>query len=146
MRLNLNLVNTNKMTIDKKDIIKHKKLISTGNRIHLGFLIEYGFYDWVENIHDVIREQKPLSFRFAYEDWYSKALIALETFQPAFLDEFIQLYKNKNQALSVSPPYTIFDFLVGNEIRRSHDYSIKVAAVKQNFERQLKILEMISKC
>jgi hypothetical protein len=134
------------MTIEKKDIIKLKKLISTGNRIHLGFLIEYGFFNWVENIHDVIREKKPLSFRFTYEDWYSKALVVLETFQPDFLDEFIQLYRNKNQAVSVSPPYTIFDFLVGNEIRRSHDYSIKVAAVKQNLERQLEILETISKC
>jgi hypothetical protein len=134
------------MTIEKKDIIKLKKLISTGNRIHLGFLIEYGFFNWVENIHDVIREKKPLSFRFTYEDWYSKALVVLETFQPDFLDEFIQLYRNKNQAVSVSPPYTIFDFLVGNEIRRSHDYSIKVAAVKQNLERQLEILETILKC
>jgi hypothetical protein len=134
------------MTIEKKDIIKLKKLISTGNRIHLGFLIEYGFFNWVENIHEVIREKKPLSFRFTYEDWYSKALVVLETFQPDFLDEFIQLYRNKNQAVSVSPPYTIFDFLVGNEIRRSHDYSIKVAAVKQNLERQLEILETILKC
>jgi len=134
------------MTIEKKDIIKLKKLISTGNRIHLGFLIEYGFFNWVESIHDVIREKKPLSFRFTYEDWYSKALVVLETFQPDFLDEFIQLYRNENQAVSVSPPYTIFDFLVGNEIRRSHDYSIKVAAVKQNLERQLEILETILKC
>ena len=134
------------MTIEKKDITKLKKLISPGNRIHLGFLIEYGFFNWVENIHDVIREKKPLSFRFTYEDWYSKALVVLETFQPDFLDEFIQLYRNKNQAVSVSPTYTIFDFLVGNEIRRSHDYSIKVGAVKQNLERQLEILETISKC
>ncbi len=131
------------MTVSDQQIKKLKRLISTGYRIHLGFLIEYGFYNWIEGIHELIRKEKPVSFRFSYEDWYIRALVLLENFQPSSLDEFILLYKNKNQEVSVSPPYTIFDFLVGNEIRRSHDYSVKVSTVKQNLESQLKMLEEI---
>jgi hypothetical protein len=129
------------MSISDQQIKKLKRLISIGFRIHLGFLIEYGFYDWIEGIHDLIRREKPISFRFSYEDWYSKALVLIENFQPSRLEEFILLYKNKNQEVAVSPPYTIFDFWVGNEIRRSHDYYKKRDSVKQNFERQLQILK-----
>jgi len=133
------------MTVSNQQIKKLKRLISTGYRIHLGFLIEYGFYNWIEGIHELIRREKPMSFRFTYEDWYSKALVVLEILQTSNLDEFIQLYKNKNHEVAVSPPYTIFDFLVGNEIRRSYDYKKKVDSVKQNLERQLGILDATKK-
>ena len=95
------------MTVSDIKIKKLKRLISTGNRIHLGFLIEYGFYDWIEGIHELIKKLKPLSFRFTYEDWYSKALDLLENFQPARLEEFTLLYKNEKQKESVSPEYAI---------------------------------------
>jgi len=136
-------VNTRKMTSAEKEINKLKKLVSTGNRIHLGFLIEYGFFDWVENIHDVISEKKPLSFRFSYEDWYSGALTFISIHKPDVHSEFTCLYRDEKNKESQQKLYDISDFLFGNEIRRSHDYSLKVAAVKQNLESQLNMLEIL---
>lgn len=133
------------MTVSEQQIKKLKRLIKTGYRIHLGFEIEYGYYNWVEGIHELIGREKPVSFRFSYEDWYYKAFVVLGTLQSSCLEDFIQLYKHKDHEVSSSPPYTIFDFLVGNEIRRSHDYSIKVATVKKNLESQLNMLEIIKK-
>ncbi len=84
-----------------------------------------------------------MSFRFSYEDWYSKAIVLLENIQSASLEEFILLYKNENQKESALPEYAIWDFMVGNEIRRSLDYSLKIKAVKCNFELQLELLESL---
>ena len=133
------------MTISDQQIKKINKLILTGNRIHLGFLIEYGFFDWVDGIYELIKREKPMSFRFTYEDWYSKAFMLLENLHPTCLDEFILLYKNEKLQDSDPHEYAIFDFLVGNEIHRSYDYSLKVAAVKRNFESQLDLLNVIKK-
>jgi hypothetical protein len=85
------------MTVPDQQIKKLKRLISTGNRIHLGFLIEFGFYNWIEGIHELIMREKPISFKFSYEDWYFKALNLLENLHSSSLDEFILLYKNENQ-------------------------------------------------
>ena len=131
------------MTVSDQQKKKLKRLISNGYRMHLGFLIEYGFYDWIEGIHELIRRERPISFRFSYEDWYSKALVLLENLQPSSLDEFIPLYKNDKLKTSGSPEYAIYDFLAGNEIRRSYDYTLKIAAVKRNLEYQLNMLEVI---
>jgi hypothetical protein len=133
------------MTVSDQQIKKLKRLISTGYRIHLGFLIEYGFYNWIEGIHELIRREKPMSFRFNYEDWYFKALVLLENLETVSIEEFTLLYKNENQKILGFTEYAIFDFLVGNEIRRSYDYKKKVDSVKQNLERQLEILEAIKK-
>lgn len=129
------------MTVSDQQIKKLKRLISIGYRIHLGFLIEYGFYDWIEGIHELIRREKPISFRFTYEDWYFKALVLLENLETASIEEFTLLYKNENQKILGFTEYAIFDFLIGNEIRRSYDYKKRVDSVKQNLERQLEILE-----
>jgi len=118
-------------------------LIVNAWRMHLGFLIDNGYWNWLENIEVLIRKEKPLSFRFSYEDWYSKAIFLVKTLHPKALEEFSLLYINKNAVISDPRIYTISDFLFGNEIRRSHDYHAKKDAVKRNFEIQIKILEQI---
>ena len=118
-------------------------LIATAWRMHLGFLIDNGYYNWLENIEGLIREKKPLSFRFSYEDWYLKAINLVKALHPKVLEDFRLLYVNKNTVISVPRIYTISDFLSGNEIRRSNDYNAKKDAVKRNFEIQIDILMKI---
>ncbi len=129
--------------------IQLNELISRGERIHLGFLIEYGFFNWVDNVRELIREKKPLSFRFSYEDWYSDSINIIIQLESTELEKFTSLFKNELKLVSDKAAFTIFDFLTGSEVQRSNNYAEKIKAVKQNFENQLVILremkEMLSK-
>ncbi len=127
--------------LDTRENIKKeiKQLIDDGYNVS-NLLIEKG--KWKE-----ISKVNIAELAYAYQRWYTRALVVVRQLTPDRLNEFEELYIRKRQIKDLSAvSYTISDFLLGLSVTRYRDTYEETAfdtrgVFMSKFNQQLAILQ-----